>query len=126
MEIIVELSVSEDELFSATQCTQDMRYVHRIINRIGLKVNLLISSEVNNQGYVDLENNWSDRGGTHDVQVHHYLLMRQISLICLLRTREYIPFKRRSYKKILKCIWKLKLREGFIGNKSGNYELHIP
>ena len=51
---IVALSVSEAELFSATQCTQDILCVCRLLNNIAFKLKLPILIEVDNQVAVDL------------------------------------------------------------------------
>ena len=62
--MILELSISDAELFSATLCTQYVIYVLRLINNIRLKEKFPIIIEFDNQGYVDLANNWTVGGRT--------------------------------------------------------------
>ena len=83
MQRIVALSVSEAELYAATQCAQDMLYIYRLLSNIGLKVKLPMVLEVDNQGAVDLANNWSVGGRTRHVEVRQYFLreMKEQGLI---------------------------------------------
>ena len=71
---IVALSVTEAELFAATQCAQDMLFEMRILNSMGLKVKLPMTLEVDNKGAKDLINNWSIGGRTRHIEVKQYFL----------------------------------------------------
>ena len=71
---IIALSVTEAELFAATQCAMDMLFAMRVLNGIGLKVELPMILEVDNKAAVDLCNNWSIGGRTRHVEVKQYFL----------------------------------------------------
>ena len=66
---IVSLSVTESEMRAAVTCAQDMIFTMRILESIGLKVKLPMILEPDNQGVVDLANNWSIGGRTRHVEV---------------------------------------------------------
>ena len=53
---------------------QDMLYVYRLLESIGLQVELLMMLEMDNKGAVDLANNWSVGGRTSDVDVRNHFL----------------------------------------------------
>ena len=55
---IVALSITKAELYSATMCAQDMLFVMRIMNSMGLKVKLPMKLKINNSGADDLVHNW--------------------------------------------------------------------
>jgi hypothetical protein len=80
---IIALSVTEAELFAATLCAQDMLFVMRILNCLGLKVELPMILEVDNRGAKDLTCNWSVGGRTRHVEVKQYFLreLRERNLI---------------------------------------------
>ena len=71
---IIALSVTEAELFAAVQCAMDMLFAMRVLNAMGLKVELPMVLEVDNKGAVDLCNNWSIGGRTRHVEVKQYFL----------------------------------------------------
>jgi hypothetical protein len=58
----VDLSVTESELGGATETAQDMLFVMRIIESMGLKVKKPMMLYVDNKGAKDLANNWSVGG----------------------------------------------------------------
>ncbi len=67
MQSCVTLSVTEAEVVSATQCAQDMLFIMRVLESIGLKVQKPMVLEVDNKGAIDLSHNWSVSGRTrHD------------------------------------------------------------
>ena len=80
---IVALSVTEAELFSAVLCAQDMLFVMRIVNSLGLRVKLPMKLNVDNKGMHDLSHNWSVGGRTRHVEVKQYFLreMKEMGLI---------------------------------------------
>ena len=70
----VTLSTAESELASGTQCAQEMLYVMRVLESIGLKVKKPMILEIDNRGAVGLANNWSVGGRTRHVEVRMYFL----------------------------------------------------
>jgi len=74
MQGCVTLSVTEAEMVSATQCAQDMLFVMRVIESMGLKVSKPMILEVDNKGAIDLAHNWSVSGRTrHDSVRQNFL-----------------------------------------------------
>ena len=53
---------------------QDMLYVYRLLESIGLQVELPMLLEMDNKGAVDLANNWSVGGRTRHVDVRNHFL----------------------------------------------------
>jgi hypothetical protein len=70
----VTLSTTESEQVSGTQCVQDMLFVMRVVESIGLKVKKPMIIEMDNKGAVDLANNWSIGGRTRHVEVRQHFL----------------------------------------------------
>ena len=66
-EKIVTLSVTESEQGGMVHCAQDMIYVKRVLESVGLKVKLPMLLECDNKGAIDLANNWSSGGRTRHV-----------------------------------------------------------
>ena len=56
------LSVTESELVAVIDCVQDLLFKRRVLESIGLQVELLMVLRVDNRGVVDLVNNWSVTG----------------------------------------------------------------
>ena len=75
MQGCVSLSVTESEFIAGTDCVQDMLFVVRLLESMGLKVQKPMVLEMDNKGAVDLANNWSCAGRTRHVA----------SRICFLR-----------------------------------------
>ena len=71
---VVALSVTEEELFSGTQCAQDMLFVMRVMESIGLKVRNPMILHMDNKGAKDLINNWSIGGQTRHIEVKQHFL----------------------------------------------------
>jgi hypothetical protein len=67
MQGCVTLSVTEAELVSGCDCTQDMLYVMRLLESIGLKVKKPMVLWMDNKGAVDLANSWTIAGRTRHV-----------------------------------------------------------
>ena len=61
------LSVTEAELIQIVECAQDMLYVWCLLMDMGLKVTLLMILESDNQGAIDIVNNWSSSGQTRHI-----------------------------------------------------------
>jgi hypothetical protein len=70
----VTLSVTEAESAAGVMVAQDMLYVYRLLDSIGLSVELPMLLEMDNQGAVDLANNWSVGGRTRHVDVRNHFL----------------------------------------------------
>jgi hypothetical protein len=60
----VTLSVTEAELVSGTQCTQDMLFIMHVLESMGLKVKKPMILQMDNKGTFDLAHNWSIGGCT--------------------------------------------------------------
>jgi hypothetical protein len=89
MQDIVTLSVTEAELIAATQCVQEMMYVKKIVESIGLKVKHPMIIQVDNKGTKDLMNNWSVGGRTRHIDIR-YFYIRELKEQNLLKI-EWIP-----------------------------------
>jgi len=70
----VTLSVTEAEQAAAVSCAQDMIHQKNLLESVGLQVELPMILEVDNQGAVDLANNWSAGGRTRHVDVRQNFL----------------------------------------------------
>ena len=70
----VSLSVTEAESAAGVMVAQDMLYVYRLLESIGLSVELPMLLEIDNKGAVDLANNWSVGGRTRHVDVRNHFL----------------------------------------------------
>jgi hypothetical protein len=70
----VTLSTAESELASGTQCAQEMLYVMRVLESLGLKVKKPMILEMDSKAAVDLANNWSIGGRLRHVEVEQYFL----------------------------------------------------
>lgn len=70
----VSLSVTEAEQNAGVTTAQDMMFVLRLLEGLGLKVKLPMILEMDNKGAVYLANNWSVGGRTRHIDVKsHYL-----------------------------------------------------
>jgi hypothetical protein len=66
---IVALSTTEAELFAAVLEAQDMMFAYHIMTSMLLTIELPMILYIDNQGTVDLANNWSVGGRTRHVDV---------------------------------------------------------
>jgi hypothetical protein len=71
---IVTLSVNEAELFAVTTNAQDMIFVKRVVESIGLKVKLPVILTIYNKTTVDLINTKSLGGSKRQVEMRQYYL----------------------------------------------------
>ena len=71
---IVALSVTEAETIARTQGAQEMLYVMRLVESIGLKVKKPMMLECDNKGAIDISNNWTVNGRTKHIDTRHYFL----------------------------------------------------
>jgi hypothetical protein len=53
------LSVTEAELVAGTECSQDMLYIKKILESMGLKVKLPMILKIDNKGFVDFRKSWT-------------------------------------------------------------------
>ena len=83
------LSVTEAEQAAGVSCAQDMMYVLRVLESMGLQVELPMLLEMDNKGAVDLANGWSIGGRTRHVDVRQYYL-RELKEQNILRVK-HIP-----------------------------------
>ena len=70
----VALSITEVELTQATSTAQDMLYVMRVMESMGLKVKKPMVLKVDNKGAKDIAHNWSVGGRLRHVQVKEFFL----------------------------------------------------
>ncbi len=70
----VTLSVTKAALVSGTQCAQDMLYVMRVLESMGLKVKKSMILHMDNKGAIDLNHNWSVGERTRHVDIWYYFL----------------------------------------------------
>jgi hypothetical protein len=71
---MVALSVTEAELFAAVMTVQDMLFIMRIVESMGLLVELPMLLEIDNKGAKDLVNNWSAGGRLRHIEVKQFFL----------------------------------------------------
>ena len=80
------LSSAEAELVAGTSCAQDMLYVKRTLESMGLAVTLPMMLYIDNKGTVDLANNWTVSGRTRHVEIKQYFL-RELKEKAIILTR---------------------------------------
>jgi hypothetical protein len=66
--------MTEAELAAAVQTAQDMMFVMRVVESIGLKVQKPMILKMDNLGVHDLTHNWSVGGRTRHVDVRMHFL----------------------------------------------------
>ena len=71
---IVALSTTEAELYSAVLTAQDMMFVYHVVVGLELKVKLPMTLYCDNNGAVQLANNWSVGGRTRHVDIKQNFL----------------------------------------------------
>jgi hypothetical protein len=94
MQATTTLSVTEAELVAAVSCAQDLMFEKRVLESIGLQVELPMILEVDNKGVFDLANNWSVGGRTRHTTVRTNFL-RELKEEGLLKV-VWIPTERNS------------------------------
>lgn len=62
-------SITEAKLVAVVTMVHEMIYVYRVINSMGLHLELLITADMKNSGAIDLVNSWSIDSRTHQVRV---------------------------------------------------------
>ena len=71
---IVALSTTEAELYSAVLTAQDMMFVYHVVVGLELRVKLPMTLYCDNNGAVQLANNWSVGGRTRHVDIKQNFL----------------------------------------------------
>jgi hypothetical protein len=74
MQTSVSLDVTSAELTSGTACAQEMLFVMRILESMGLKVKKPMILEMDNKGAVDIAHNWSVSGRSRHESVRQSFL----------------------------------------------------
>ena len=74
MQKVVALLVTGAELIAGVTCAQDMLYIMRVLESIGLKVKNPMVLEMDNKGAYDLTNNWSVGGRTRHIESRQFFL----------------------------------------------------
>ena len=74
MQKVVALSVTEAELIADVACTQDMLYIMRVLESIGLRVKKPMILEMDNKGAYDLANNWIVGGRTRHIEARQFFI----------------------------------------------------
>ena len=69
MQRTVSLSTTEAESAAAVTCAQDMLYVMKVLESVGLMVEKPLVLQIDNKGAEDLANYWILGGQTHHVDV---------------------------------------------------------
>ena len=73
MQKSVALSVTEAEASAGIACAQDMLFIMKLLESMGLKVKKPMILEIDNKGTVDLANNWCSSGKTRHVNELNFL-----------------------------------------------------
>ena len=81
MQKLVALSVTESELYSGVTTAQDMLYLMRLVESVGLEVELPMILSIDNKGAVDLANNWSCGGRTRHVKLNFLRELKEAGII---------------------------------------------
>ena len=66
---VIALSVTEAELYAAVTGVQDLMFTKSILESVGLRVALPMKVYIDNQGAIDLINNWSVGGRTRHIDI---------------------------------------------------------
>ena len=80
----VALSTSEAELMALVECAQDMMYCYRLLIEMELTVELPMILRGDNQGSIDIINNWTSTGRTRHIDVK-YKFLRELKEANLIR-----------------------------------------
>ena len=112
MQKIIALSVTEAELIALVQCVQQMFFFRKVLESMGLQVELSMVIECDNKGAVDLVNGHSVGGNTKHIAVR------------ILHARDY------KDKGIIRVKWiPTEINEADISTKNSSrviYEKHAP
>ena len=85
----VTLPVTEVEGAACFMVAHDMLYVYRLLQSLGLEMELPMILDVDNKGALDLANNWSMGGRTRHVDIRNNF-MRELKDMGLIQCR-YVP-----------------------------------
>ena len=67
MQKIVALSITEAKLVQIVECAQDMLFMKQLLNEMDLEVEFSMILETDNQGAIDIVNNWLSSGQTRHI-----------------------------------------------------------
>ena len=83
MQKIVALSVTEAELIEGCECSQDMLFIYWMLRYMGLTIELPMILEIDNQGAIDIVNNWSSSGRTRhmDLRLKYLRELKEANII---------------------------------------------
>ena len=84
MQRIVAISVTEAELIQGCECAQDMLFAYRVLADTGLRVAKPMILEIDNQGAIDIVNNWASSGRTRYMDTK-YKFLRELKEANLIR-----------------------------------------
>jgi hypothetical protein len=75
--------VTEAELVAGTECAQDMLYIKKILESMGLKVKLPMILKIDNKGFVDFTKSWTMAGRMRHIDCRYYFLreLREAGII---------------------------------------------
>jgi hypothetical protein len=112
MQKIVAICVTKAELIQQCELAQDMLYVFRLLRKMSLMIKLPMVQECDNQGTVDLINNWSSSGRTQHIDVRYKFLqeLKEQGLIRVIWTPSHLNeadvftknLDRKSFEKCIK------------------------
>jgi hypothetical protein len=68
------LSVTEAEMVAGTECAQDMLYIRKVLQSLGLRVKQPMILEIDNKGFVDFTQSWSTGGRMRHIDCRYYFL----------------------------------------------------
>ena len=69
MQKIVAFSTAKARLIAMVQCVQQMLFVKKFIESLGLKVKLPMIVQCDNKGAVDMANGWNINGNTKHIDI---------------------------------------------------------
>ena len=72
--IAMKSKMQEAELVAATLCMQEMLYIKKMIELLGMKLKFLMTLAVDNKGTKDLIDGWSVGGRTRHIDVLCFFL----------------------------------------------------
>ena len=80
---IVVLSVTEAELIQVVKCAKDMLFMWRLLLKMDLEVKLPMILEADNQGDINMINNWSSSGRTCHIDCNLKFLhkLKQVNIL---------------------------------------------
>jgi len=104
---VITLSTTEAELYAITQGAQEMLFVLKIVESLGMKVKKPMNLFCDNRGAVILTNNYSIGGRTRHIETRQFFMrdLKDLKLIlCMWRAGKEISCSPRTWtEQLLKC-----------------------